>query len=224
MLFRSNGEPLAIARGRVQAIGDEASGKAILANPDAWKNAKDASGNPIDQRKYSVLEDQPALHDWLWEGKDENGNPIYMKDDIAVHPELAKRIKAAIGQSRLRRWYNEPASGLSVIPKAIVKNLDTAQSVMKREMFGFLAPFHQVQEGTHGFGHTVNPTFSIPEINLRKNAAQQDAVKHGLMLLPEKGSSQSYIEGVGGRSSFPSQIARKFGGKAGEAISGVIDG
>lgn len=218
-----DGRPLVVPRGRVSEIEPDAGGKAYLASPRAMKGLKDAAGKDVDTTDYKTLENQPALHEWRWEGKDENGNPIFMKDDLAVHPEAAKRINSMLGKSPIREWYNEPGEGLSQIPKAILRGLDTAQSVMKREMFSLLAPFHMVQEGTHAVGHVVNPFFNIPKVDLR-DAAQADAARHGLMLLPDKTNSQMFLEGVGGKGGFVSQIGRKFGGKAGQTVSDVIDG
>lgn len=218
----SEGTPLVIPRGRVSGIDTVAGGKAFLADPNAIHGMKDANGDPIDQSQYKTV-DQPALSDWRWANEDAAGNPIFMKDDLAVHPELAKRLNAMMGQSEIRRWYNEPSKGLSTVPRVIAKGLDTTQSVMKREMFGLLAPFHQVQEGTHAIGHMVNPFFGLEDMS-KPTAKHIDAMQNGLMLLPEKQSSAGYIEGVGGKNSFPSQIARKFGGPAGRMIANAIDG
>lgn len=254
-----DGRPLVIPRGRVSEIETTPGEKAYLANPRAQKGMKDAAGNDIEQGDYRTMENQPALHDWRWEGKDSDGNPIYMKDDLSVHPEAAKRLTAMLGKSAIREWYNEPSEGGARIPKAIAKGLDTAQAVMKREMFGLLAPFHQVQEGWHGIAHKVNPIgfteggavhtaagkilpksvmlavdplFNMPKIDLR-DAAQMDAAKHGLMLLPDRASAQNYMEGVGAKGTFLTQVARAFGeskageklgGKAATAVADVIDG
>lgn len=217
-----------------------------LVTPRGFANVKDAAGNPIDQSSYKFV-DQPALANWRWLSTDEKGNSVIFKGDLKVHPELAKRLNAMMGQSEIRRWYNEPSSGLSTVPRAIAKGLDTSQSVMKREMFGLLAPFHQVQEGTHAIGHGVNPigtkqggivqrvgnklglrALVNPIANMenmaKPTAEHMDMMRHGLMLMPEKSSGSGYIEGVGGKNSFPSQIARKYGGAAGRLISDVIDG
>ena len=70
----------------------------------------------------------------------------------------------------------------------------------------------------------MNPFFNVPKIDLLKDAAQQDAVKHGLMLLPEKTSAQNYMEGLGGKGTFITQLARKFGGKPGTALANIVDG
>lgn len=219
----SEGTPLVIPRGRVSGVDTASGGKAFLADPNAIHGMKDAAGNPIDQSQYKVLQNQPALADWRWASKDTNGNPIFMRDDLAAHPELAKRLNAMMGQSEIRRWYNEPSTGLSVVPRAIAKGLDTAQSVMKREMFGLLAPFHQVQEGTHAVGHLVNPTFGLEDMS-RPTPAHIDSMQHGLMLMPEKTSPTGYIEGVGGKNTFIAQVTRKFGGPAGRMIANTIDG
>lgn len=191
-------------------------------NPRGFAKAVDAAGNPIDQSSYKSV-DQPALTNWRWVASDAAGNTTILKGDLKAHPELAKRLNSMMGQSAVRQWYNEPSTALSVIPKAIAKGLDTAQATMKREMFGALAPFHQVQEGTHAVGHLVNPTFGLENMS-RPTPAHIDAMQHGLMLLPEKQSSAAYIEGVGGRNTFLTQLSRKFGGKAGAVAADVVDG
>lgn len=218
----TEGTPLVIPRGKVSGIDTAEGGKAFLADPNAIHGMKDAAGNPIDQSQYKTV-DQPALSDWRWANKDTNGNPIFMKDDLAVHPELAKRLNSILGQSEIKRWYNEPSSGLSVVPRAIVKALDTTSATMKREMFGLIALFHPVQEGTHGVGHLTNPVGGFEDMS-RPTAEHIDAMQHGLMLQPEKQSSAGYMEGLGSQSTFVSQAARKFGGPAGRAIAGVLDG
>jgi hypothetical protein len=193
-----------------------------LVNPHTRNAPKDAAGNPIDTSGYERTE-HPALQNWRWVETDSKGNSTILKGDLLAHPELQKRLNAMMGQSEIRRWYSEPSQGAAMIPRAIVKGLDTAQSVMKREMFGLLAPFHQVQEGTHAIGHMINPFGGLEDMG-RPTSAHVDAMEHGLMLQPEKTSSSSYLEGVGGKNSFASQAARKFGGPAGRMVANVIDG
>lgn len=211
-----DGRPLVVPRGRISTIETESGGKAYLANPKATKLLQDAEGNPVNTMDYKTMPDQPALHDWRWEGKDEAGNPIYMKDDLAVHPDVLMRVNAMLGKSTLP------------IPKIISK----ASSVMKREMFGLLAPFHQVQEGTHAIAHRVNPFFGIEPVDMRQDKFM-DAARHGLMLLPDRATSAGYMEGLGGKGSFLTQALRLFGeskageniaGKAATAMANVVDG
>lgn len=208
-----DGSPMATPRGSVKAV-DDPSGKAVLVQPRSMREA--------DTSEYRVMQDQPALSNWTWEGKDTDGKPVFVKADLALHPDVFRRVNSTIGQSALRTWYREPVSGLAQVPRAVARGLDTAQSVMKREMFGLLAPFHQVQEGTHAVGHLVNPFFGVPKVDLR-NPAQLDAARHGLMLLPDRASSKVYLEGVGTKTSLLSRGIRKVG-KTGEALSDVIDG
>lgn len=215
-----------------QTIEKRPSSSALV-NPRGFAKAEDAQGNPIDQKDYKVV-DQPALNNWRWVEGDPKGNTTILKSDLAVHPELAKRLNATMGQSAFRQWYNEPSTGVSVIPKAIVKGLDTAQAVMKREMFSLLAPFHQVQEGTHAVGHTVNPFFGFEDMS-RPTAKHLDAMQHGLQLQPDRVSSNVYTEGVGGRGGFIAQAGRWLGektestkaesvGKVANGIASVVDG
>jgi hypothetical protein len=208
-----DGSPMAIPRGTSKVVeGDE--GKAVLVQPRGLRD--------VDTSDYRVMSDQPALSNWTWASKDTAGKPVFIKADLALHPDAYRRINAMIGQSSLRSWYHDPVTGTGQIPRAIVRGLDTAQSAMKREMFGLLAPFHQVQEGTHGIGHIVNPFSHIPKVDLR-DPAQLDAANHGLMMLPDRASARVYLEGVGTKSSLLSQGIRKLG-RAGEAVSDVIDG
>jgi hypothetical protein len=227
-----DGRPLVVPRGNVRPVVSPDGDYAYLVNPRAIKGLKDAAGDPVDTTDYRTMENQPALHDWRWEGKDLDGNPIMVKDDLALHPDTALRVNAMLGKSAIREWYNEPGKGIAVVPKAIAKGLDRAQSVMKREMFGLLAPFHQVQEGTHSIAHRVNPFFDVPKIDLRK-ADQMDAARHGLMLLPDRAGAEGMLEGVGGKGTFLTQAARLFGeskagdnsaGKAATALANVVDG
>ena len=209
-----DGSPMAVPRGNAKVVeGDE--GKAVLVQPRAMKGELDTSD-------YKMMSDQPALSNWTWASKDTAGRPVFIKSDLALHPDAYRRINAMIGQSALRQWYHDPVTGTAQIPRAILRGLDTAQGAMKREMFGLLAPFHQVQEGTHGVGHMVNPFSHIPKVDLR-DPAQLDAANHGLMLLPDRASARVYLEGVGAKSSLLSQGIRKLG-RPGEAISDVIDG
>lgn len=208
-----DGSPMATPRGNVKVV-DGPQGKAVLTQPRASREP--------DTSDYRVMADQPALSGWTWEGKDTDGKPVFVKADLALHPDAYRRINATLGQSALRTWYRDPVTGMAQIPRAVLRGLDTAQGVMKREMFGLLAPFHQVQEGTHAVGHLVNPFFGIPKIDLR-NPAQFDAANHGLMLLPDRASARVYLEGVGTKTSLVSRGIRKVG-KPGEAIADVIDG
>lgn len=209
-----DGRPLAIPSGLAQTVDNPGGDKAVLVTPKVITEK--------DSADYEMIPNQPALSKWTWKGKDTGGNPIFVKADLALHPEAVKRLNSIIGKSKLREWYSRPHEGASRILPAIVKGLDITQSAMKREMFGLLPPFHQVQEGTHAVGHLVNPFFNIPKIDLR-DAGQLDATKHGLMLVSDKTSPNSYLEGVGAESTLISRGIRKLG-KPGTVAADIIDG
>lgn len=219
-----DGRPLVVPRGTVKTTEDDA-GTAYLANPRAQTFQETDEGKALEQRDYKVIENQPALAKWAWKGKDAEGNPIFMKGDLALHPDAYRRLTSILGKSAIKQWYESPsASHASPIPKAIVKGLDVSQSVVKREMFGLLAPFHQVQEGTHAIGHLVNPFFGLKDIDLN-DPKVYDAAAHGLMLQSDRGSSAQFMEGVGAKGGFLSQALRKFGGRKGTILADeVIDG
>lgn len=181
----SDGRPLIAANGKGLAV-DNGTSKATLVLPDAIKP---------DFKDYKSLENQPALHDWRWQTLDSDGKPVFMKADLALHPEAYSKFKNVLGKSAIKEWYDSKTSASASIPKALVKGLDMFQSQTKRVMLGVLTPFHQVQEGTHAIGHRINPFFNNPTIDLVHNAAQMDAARHGLMLLPDQASEHQFMEG-----------------------------
>lgn len=181
----SDGRPLVSPRGTGKVV-DGPEGQAALITP------KTVVGDAAD---YRVLENQPALNDWTWSTKDSEGNPIFLKADLALHPEAYARLKNVLGKSAIKEWYQSAGSPGAEIPKVIAKGIDMANAGTKRTMLGFFAPFHQVQEGTHAIGHRVNPFSNIPAIDLVGNLAQRDAAGHGLMLLPDRASANQFMEG-----------------------------
>ena len=182
----SDGRPLLAPKGVGVPIDSADGGKATLVMPKV--GAEETSD-------YKVLANQPALSGWKWVSKDSAGNPVFLKADLALHPEAFKKLRAVLGRSAIREWYGASTSALAEIPKGIVKGIDMANSETKRTMLGMLATFHQIQTGTHAVGHRVNPTFGIPKVDLVGNAEQMDAAKHGLMMLPDKASENQFMEG-----------------------------
>lgn len=187
----SDGRPLVAPRG-IAVPADSSADSVTLVVPRVPKEGKGA--NP-DRSDYKTMEGQPALSSWRWAAEDEAGKPIFIKSDLALHPEAHTRLKNVLGQSAIKEWYNTKTTSVAQIPRSIAKGLDRAQSETKRTMLGFFAPFHQVQEGTHAVGHRVNPFSHIPKIDLVKDVAQMDAAKHGLMLAPDRVSEGQFMEG-----------------------------
>lgn len=181
-----DGRPLLAPKGIGVPVDSAEGGKATLVMPKVGKE---------ETADYKVLPNQPALSGWKWVSKDEAGNPIFLKADLALHPEAYTHLKNVLGRSAIREWYGSRTTALAEIPKMIVKGLDMANSETKRTMLGLLATFHQIQTGTHAVGHRVNPFFNIPKIDLVNNKLQMDAAQHGLMLAPDRASMDQFMEG-----------------------------
>lgn len=182
----SDGRPLLAPKGIGIPVDSAEGGKATLVLPKVGK---------ADISDYKVLPNQPALSGWKWVAKDDAGNPVFLKADLAIHPEAFAHLRSVLGRSAIREWFGTRTTSLSELPKMIVKGIDMANSETKRTMLGLLATFHQIQTGTHAVGHRVNPFFSIPKIDLVRNPVQMDAAKHGLMMLPDRASMDQFMEG-----------------------------
>ena len=181
----SDGRPILDTRGTGTSVEGE-KGKAVLVMPEI--PGKETSD-------YVRLDKQPALHDWKWVTKDTAGNNVFMKGDLVVHPEVAKRLKNVLGRSAIKEWYQTKTTATAEIPKAFFRSYDWLQSETKRTMLGLFAPFHQVQEGTHAIGHRVNPFWNVPTVDLVNNPKHRDAAKHGVMLKPDLNSMNQFMEG-----------------------------
>lgn len=217
----SDGRPLVIPRGIMETIEageDGAGGQIHLVMPKGRKGVKDGEGEPLDQTGYKSMDEQPALSDWRWIGKDEADNPIMLKADLLLHPEAWTRVHAMMGKSWLREWSN--SGGKAAPLKALVKFADKAQSEMKAMMFSGLSPFHAVQEATHSIGHRINPFFNVPKIDLR-DRGQARAASLGLKLVHDRTTATTYIEGVGSHSPWLFEVGKKYGGAAGRFVAGV---
>lgn len=210
----SDGRPLVSARGSGQEVGEDVGDKVHLVYPD-----KAAEGT----EDYKKL-DQPALHGWVFAGKDADGSMILVKGDLAVHPEIATHFKNALGSSKIRQWWNEKTANpfLNATKGTAKFILDDLQGAVKGTMLSF-SPFHQVQEGIHALGHRINPFGNIPKIDLRR-PDQMDAVEHGLMLSHDRLSQHLFMEGVGTNNrNLVTGLIRKVGFKPGRLAADRVD-
>lgn len=222
--------PLAIPLGMGKHVTDADTGKESFlvfpkARPKVKVKRKFGKDEPLDTSKYQPMPEQPALTKWTWATKDSEGKPIMVQGDLALHPEARRRVHAMMGQSRITRWlHDEHPGGLKMVATGI-RGFDTAQRVMKREMFGLGSMFHPVQEGWHGVGHLINPLYELPKPDMSLYG-YRDAAEHGLMLLPDRTTTESYLEGVGSRSIWLSKLLRmgpKITQRAGELIDAHQD-
>jgi hypothetical protein len=182
----TDGRPLVSVRGSAFTSTDPNQNRATMVLPKAAA---------ADTRDYRTMDRQPALQGWKWVENDSDGNPILMKGDLALHPEAYRQLNAALGRSQIKNWYSTYTTASAEFLKKPVHFVDWAQSETKKTMLGLLAPFHQVQEGTHAIGHRINPFFNIPKIDLVNDATQADAANHGLMLQPDRASANQFMEG-----------------------------
>lgn len=121
-----------------------------------------------------------ALRNHVWAGADQDGNPIYLRADMALHPDALKYLENVFGQSKLRE-----------IP--VTKAMLTGAGEIKGMMLS-LSPFHQVGIGQEMLYHGANP-FAPPEINLEEPIVKE-AVEHGLNLYDQRG--MEFMEGATG--------------------------
>jgi hypothetical protein len=89
----SDGRPLVAPRG-VGVPVDDATGKATLVMPRAVKG---------DTGDYKTLDSQPAMTGWRWVSKDSDGKPVFMKSDLALHPEAYGKLKNVLSKAKARR-------------------------------------------------------------------------------------------------------------------------
>lgn len=178
----SDGRPLVAPTG----FGKTIEGKT---NEIGFINPNIKTGNTSD---YISL-NHPALKQWKW-ATTVDGNPVFAKVDLAVHPEIYKKLRNNLGESAMRD-----------IP--VYKQLRDVQKQIKGLIFT-LSPFHIVQEGTHAVGHEINPfSRKLPEFD-PKNKQHRKAVNSGLQLY-DYNAMESMSEGLS-----VTNLGRKFPGAA----------
>lgn len=167
-----DGRPLVVAEGTGNLVVDpNKPNDAVLVK---------TRGKGIEFKDYRTIENQPALKDWKLTTVTDDGVPVLMKGDLAVHPEIYKRVKNGLGKSAL---YDFP----------VWKQFRKLQSAVKQSML-LLPFFHYVQEGTHAIGHTINP-FKVRGIDFNDPIVRY-ATEHELRLY-DFNASNNFREGLG---------------------------
>jgi hypothetical protein len=108
--------------------------------------------NPENERTdYATDRKYPALQGWKWVANADEGGavPIWVKGDLAIHPDFVHRVDALLGKSGLR---DAERPGLRTAARAVLSVGSTAKQTMLD-----LSGFHQVQEIVHGIEHGVLP-------------------------------------------------------------------
>lgn len=154
-----DGRPLVAPTGKYTLIdGSEGTGDVGLITPHAKLG---------DTKDYITDFTHPALNNWKYAGTAPDGTPALIKGDLALHPDIAKHVENILRPSALNK-----IAGVQAFTKL--------QSNIKSLGFA-LSPFHIVQEGTHAYGHKVNPLARITRYD-PENPQHQEFLKHGLQL------------------------------------------
>lgn len=124
--------------------------------------------------------DHPAFRKWVWATKDTEGNPIFVRGNMAVHPEVAGHLHNVFTRSRMRQF-------------APTRAVLTASRGFKNTLLS-LSGFHQVQEGLHAGFHRVNP-FGAPPLDIN-HPVTKALMEHGLKVA-DYGALEDFAEGVG---------------------------
>tara|TARA_R110000868_G_scaffold64854_5_gene194632 strand:- start:9002 stop:13909 length:4908 start_codon:yes stop_codon:yes gene_type:complete len=205
----TDGRPLSAPTGNASVI----EGK-IEDAPDTVMIRPGSKGKDFSDYKTIA---NPSLNKWKWVHTDEAGNTTLVQGQLALHPEIYAHVKAMLGRSAIREWYDKPSGPLKASMKAILKGGDMLQGVVKATMLD-LSPFHYVQEGTHAIGHKINPLplpksaveslrnrgmnktadfFDLPRVDTT-NPAHVEAMNHGLMLGGDHISMEHFVDGISG--------------------------
>src|SRR6267378_29848 len=142
--------------------------------------------------------DHPAFRDWNFATNGPDGNPVFVKSDLRVHPDAAEFLTRAIGADR------SPIRDLRIGDVQVGRKFLQISSEGKHLLLS-LSPFHLAQEGLRAVMTGINP-FGKLDFDLNNDAALQYGVSHGLTLGGARRSLESFTEGVSSHSSLINKI------------------
>lgn len=168
-----DGRPIVAVSGSGQVIDSESVGeKAYVIRPTTKDG--DAAG-------YGTI-NHPALNKWIWIAQDGEGNPIYLKGNLVVHPDYIKKLTNTFSKSAFRV---NPVGNFAL----------KAYRFGKSSMFS-LSPFHQVRVGSGVMlEYWLNP-FNAPEIDFQQSK-QRKLVEHSLQIVNNSALAE-FSDGVSG--------------------------
>lgn len=162
----ADGRPIVGIKGAGTPMTDRETGERIgtLIKPmgDLRRNA-----DPADRKNYRgdyVNREYNALSRWKWVAGDTEGKPIFLKGDVAIHPDYVGRIDALLQPSQIRHGRYG----------GVGQTLLNIGSGFKQTMLD-LSGFHHVQIMLHAMEHRVMPWAIIKDIDFA------DPDTHGLM-------------------------------------------
>lgn len=192
----SDGRPLLATAGDVRTVDDPtAENKTYFVAPEQ---------KPFDASDYKANTD-PSLSEWVRRSRDADGNPIYVKGKMLVHPEIADHLANVLGDSAIRTSLapNQFDSPIKAGAKAVTNFIvGDARKYAKATLFGVAAPFHGVRTSINAAGTEVNPFSELPHVDLVNNPEHMDWAEHGLMLAPDYISENAYKEGLGSNDRY----------------------
>lgn len=166
--------------------------KSMLATLDKI-NAERPSVYAWDPSGHVVI-DHPALHDWKHVTVSPNGDDVFVKSDIAVHPEAVEYLRRILG-------IDDQGVGAGSIGKVAQKINREGKGIL---LFG--SPFHVMQEGLRGLMTGINP-FGIEHWDLENDPELALGVEHGLTLGKDRLSLAAFKDGqMEGNSHLLSKI------------------
>jgi hypothetical protein len=181
-----DGRPVAVSPGAVRHL----NGKTVL---PLEKDADLSKFDPSDilqknGKSYLNLADykdaSPPFERFKFVVNDEDGNPIFKKAPVLIHPGYADRINNAFDTNS---WFRQTP---------VVSGLLRASTMAKKTLLS-LSPFHYTTEWFRGLQMGLDPVtaFSPPELSADRPAVQI-GTKYGLTLLGDRASRTMSAEGL----------------------------
>jgi hypothetical protein len=219
----SDGRPLLATAGDVRVVDDPtATNKTYFVAPEQ---------KPFDAGDYKANPD-PSLSEWVRRSKDAQGNPIYVKGKLLVHPEIADHLANVLGDSKIRTSLvpNQFDSPITAGAKAVSRFiLDDARKYAKSTLFGLPSLFHVARTSETAASVEANPFVGLAtKIDLENNPWHQQLAEHGAMLAPDHVSEQTYMDGLASNSRYnlvnkALGLASNLPGLAGDAAARLKD-
>jgi hypothetical protein len=142
--------------------------------------------------------DHAAFRDWNFATNSPDGNPIFVKSDLRVHPDASEFLTRAIGADR------SPIRDLKIGDVPVGRKFLKVSSEGKHLLLS-LSPFHLAQEGLRAAMAGINP-FGKLDFDLNNDAALEYGVTHGLTLGGAGKNLESFTDGVASHSTIIDKI------------------
>ena len=162
---KRDGLPIVILSGRADPIGTDGTGNRgyVVDARFRGREAITADGRPYVAGKH------PALRDWKFLLRTEEGKPILSRADMLIHPDYAKDLENVLGGRSIIREY--------AVGRALLKT----SRFVKESLVGF-SPFHMATLGEEAAFKGTSPLTTDYKIDLTNNIRQRQLVRAGVDL------------------------------------------